>query len=552
MSFSASGETMPLIFGFGERHYKPNYRLKWLKNKGAILVVFWSFLVNSVYHGFQYMTLDGSKKIGNENLASPKPTGIILVSLALLFPVGGWLADSYVGRHKMIRYSTWIMWISVFLVTLWYILSEYVLYVYLSKHNCEVVKTVVLVILYIMMGIGLAGFQANIIQLGIDQLRDASSTEITSFITSYVTALYTSGVAFYFINSCNGYPITVKGYNLLMMLYVAVCLTLAVCLDFIFGSCLVKESVPVTTNSATLIAKVVRYVIKNRNHSFGVETTSIFDIAKYHFGGPYENHHVDQVKTFIRMTAVSAIASIVCGQIIVFDYAQGELQLRFRDWNNYTCFVQTSVKHSNYICGTIAILFYEIVIYPLFNRWIPTARTMTVFMIGIFLSLLTICSFLGIEVGAYLKQSSRFNVTVSPSKSCLHHDNVDIEFSSLWVIVIGSLNGLYTLLLILSAYEFMWAQAPSTMKGLILGIMYAFLGLSAMLQSAISAPFLFIHTSWRNLPLSCGIWYYLMQMVIVFVTFAVFYFIVKRYRQSQRNELGLQPVSLVNDVENEP
>ena len=31
-------------------HCKPEFRLKWLKQKGAVLVVVWSFLVNSVFH----------------------------------------------------------------------------------------------------------------------------------------------------------------------------------------------------------------------------------------------------------------------------------------------------------------------------------------------------------------------------------------------------------------------------------------------------------------------------------------------------------------------
>ena len=537
-------EDFPLLVRLDLRRYKPNYRLKWLKNKGAVLVVSWSYLAFSVFH---FMILGSNAVVQQRGSASQSPTGIILLALTVLFPVGGWLADAYLGRHKMIRYSMWIMWISVITIILWYILSEYVYTKYLPNS----IKVGLPVILYILMTIGLVGFQANIIQLGIDQLTDSSATEITSFITSYVFTLYASGVGFQFINSCYSTSqyaeVTIKGFNLLVILYIAVCLTLAICLDFIFGSCLVQENVPVATNSLSLIAKVLRYVLVNRNRCFE-ETTSVYDVAKHQFGGPFQNYHVDQVKTFLRMTVVIALGTVAGSQIIAFAYAQGELQLRFRDWSSYNCYAQTSISYSDYICGTIVVVVYELVIYPLFNKCIPTISTSNVFMMGIFLSILRIIAFLSVEIGAYLEQQSNHsNVTISPPKSCRHDDNIYIRFSPLSIIIIGSLEGLYSLMFFLSGFEFMWAHSPSSMKGLIFGTMYAFFGINVMLQSAISAPFLFFNTMWSNVPLTCGIWYFMMEAGIVFVVFAVFFFIIKRYKKSQRSEVDLHPVSLNDD-----
>ena len=40
----------------------------------------------------------------------------------------------------------------------------------------------VLGVLFIIMAIGFGGYQASIVQLGLDQLHDASTTEIKSFI----------------------------------------------------------------------------------------------------------------------------------------------------------------------------------------------------------------------------------------------------------------------------------------------------------------------------------------------------------------------------------
>jgi hypothetical protein len=523
-------------------HCKLKYRLQWLKQKGALLVIIWSFLVNSVWHFLDFGLINSS------NRPQLQPTGIILIGSSLLYPVGGWLADSFLGRHKTIRYSTWIMWLTIITITLYQILTQSGV----IKVSSDV-SVGIFALLYVFLCIGLGGFQANVIQLGIDQLTEASSTEITSFITGYVFTLFTSGVAFQFINICNP-AINTEGYSLFTMLYVAVCVTLAVCVDFIFESCLVKERVPVTTNSVTLIARVVKFAFVNHHcdcrDAGEMGRMHVLDITKHSLGGPFEDEHVEYVKTFLRMLVVIAIATVVGSQIIVFAYAQAELQLRFRDWTSNSCFAQISIAYSDYVFGTIALLAYEMIIYPLCNKCIPSISTLVVCLISVFLSFLRVLAFLGIEIGAFLEQPGHNTTVTDTAKTCLYSGNSEIHFSSLWVLIIGSTEGLYSLLLILAGYQFMWAQAPSSMKGLVIGMMYAFLGLNAMLQSAISAPFLFIRqTPWDKAPLSCGIWYYSIQAVIVLIVFLVLTLLVKGYKQSQRSEVRLSSVYDGNPLE---
>ena len=520
---------------------KPNYRLKWLKNKGAILIVVWSFMVNSVFHFLMFglpLLLAKSPETTTGGSSGPGPAGIVLIFLALLFPLGGWLADSYLGRHKMIRYSTWLMWVSIITMIVWYLLCNFAF----GGHLSSEVQVAVNVVLNVGLGLGLEGFQANIIQLGIDQLTEASSVEITSFITSYVFTLYTSGVTFHFIGSCKSTELHVA---LLMMLYVAVCLTLAVCVDFIFESSLIKERLPITTNSVSLIAKVTRYVIRNRYRSLGETDRSVFDVAKRNYGGPFENQHVEHVKIFFRMMFVVAIGSVVGGQIIILSYAQGKLQLRFADWKESSCYVQLTIQYGNYVVGTILIVLYEIVIYPLFNKCIPTVRTTTVYLVSIFFCFLKILTYLSIEIRAFLEQSGH-NITNGVSTSCSRGDDsyAGIQFSSLWILVADSLEGLYTLLLILSGYTFLWSQAPSNMKGLVIGMMYAFLGLNVGVLAAISTPFIFVDFSWNHVLLSCGAWYYMIQAMIVVIIGTVSVFAVKYYKKCQQTNIHLSSVSL--------
>ena len=54
-------------------------------------------------------------------------------------------------------------------------------------------KHIVQTSLFCLIGIGFGAFQSIIIQFGLDQLHDASTTEIKSFIVWYVNCLITTG-----------------------------------------------------------------------------------------------------------------------------------------------------------------------------------------------------------------------------------------------------------------------------------------------------------------------------------------------------------------------
>ena len=238
------------------------------------------------------------------------------------------------------------------------------------------------------------------------------------------------------------------------------------------------------------------------------------------------------------MLVIIAIGTVIGGQIIVFSLAEDELERRFLDWNSHSCFAKISIRYGNFLSGTIFLLTYELLLYPLCNRCIPNISLLSIGLIGIIVAFVRVLTSLGIEVGAYLEHSTHNTTEIMGTKSCLYSKTPHIQFSSLWVLILRLTEGLYTLLLIISGSTFTWAQAPSSMKGLVIGMMYAFLGLHVMLQSAISAPFLFIQsTPWWRVPLSCGIWYYTIEAAIVLSVFVVSVLFVKQYKQSKRNEL---------------
>ena len=83
--------------------------------------------------------------------------------------------------------------------------------------------------------------------------------------------------------------------------------------------------------------------------------------------------------------------------------------------------------------------------------------------------LMWIISLLVIERASYQEGWKSSNLT----RNCII---TGVHINSNWMLIPSFMSGLSNFLLILSALEFIWSQAPMSMKGFALGCMYALLG----------------------------------------------------------------------------
>lgn len=96
----------------------------------------------------------------------------------LLFPVAGWLADAKYGRMKVINASIWLIWWSLlFLVIslLWYNCRQ-------NNHVWYFIGLALFIVSLIGFTAGVAGFMPNILPFTIDQLEEASSSWMSSYV----------------------------------------------------------------------------------------------------------------------------------------------------------------------------------------------------------------------------------------------------------------------------------------------------------------------------------------------------------------------------------
>ena len=276
--------------------FKPFFQLRRLKNKGAILVLVWSYLCSSVI----YFNLKSNWD--NRGVKFLIQAGALCITLS----IAGWIADVRFGRYRYL--SMWLMWVVLMLATVSSLLATMVE----SK-----LQSYVNGVLWTIVAIGFGGFQANIIQFGIDQLHDASTNEITSFILWYVWTFYGDSFMVFFVLGCLPEHYLIVG-DLIMCAYLSV----AIISILMFNHWLVKE--PVSQNPFKLVYSVIRYAIKH-NHpehrsAFTFcedEPLSRIDFGKNKYGGPFTTEQVEDVKTFLRVILIIFSGTVIFYAIFV-------------------------------------------------------------------------------------------------------------------------------------------------------------------------------------------------------------------------------------------
>ena len=498
--------------------HKLKFQSRWLKNKGAILVLIWSYLTISVYH---FYAMSATRNPMKHKSHLPLNPGEILAA-GIFFPIGGWLADAYFGRYKVILCGMWTMWLGamlngVGLVTAMLVPSY-------KEHGDPWVSLICRIIL----GAGFGLFQANIIQFGIDQLLEASSTEIISFVSWYTLTIFACGLTMQFSSSCPPHHAIV--------VVLAIHLSMALSSNYVFNYWLDKEQK--VFNSLPLIRKTVQYTIKNRkkwkrlfalgNHS----ALSKLNIAKVMYGGPFLSEQVEDVKTFFRVLAVIALVLAVFSGIPSTMYDAGILEPRFHHRSHMrVCYKELSINYAHFILTVFAVLLYRTIIHPVCHKYIPRVKTTTRMFISILLYFTSVMILLSMESVSYHKQLG-LNQTITKCNFQSKSRHQDIQ--SYLVIVPQTMIALSAFLFISVGIEFVCAQAPLYMKGLLFGIGYALYGLGSLVQSAISIPFHHNRSVWDKAPLTCGIWYFITQAVIVLVGFIIVIIVIKTYRRRTR------------------
>ena len=502
---------------------KPTYKPRRVKNKGAILVLVWNYLIMSVFYSLNLDDVSGYA---------------CLLACSITLPIAGWLADAHIGRYKVIRCSVWIIWIATVLATVSSVIAQLV-------DGYSSTNKKVQLLLNVFMAIGLGGYQANILQFGMDQLHDASTTEIMAFIIWYVWTLISSGIMLDFISACLS-----EQYIAISSLLLCVNLTLALSSLFCCNHWLLKE--PIKRNSFKLAYKVIKYAIKHKyprqRSAFTYcedELPSRIDFGKIKYGGPFTTEQVEDVKTFLRVLPVTIVGGALFGGAIASGYLRNRLNEMLVEIGNSEvknlaqpkkCYSEASFTHTIYYASIPLTLVHELLLYPVFHRCFPQLESLQKVFVGMLLLLVRVLILLTYEI------VSRYNHSVQNNSNatipCLFYTfqgTLNTHFDYHWMAIPDFIVSISAMILYTGAVQFFSAQVPYFMKGLAVGVTYSSLFLSGALWFVLSIPFnnqKFSNT-WGD---GCGFWYYMLLLTIAETIMCVILIILTRWYKKRRRQ----------------
>ena len=240
----------------------------------------------------------------------------------IFYPVAGVIADSYLGRYRVINVGFWLLWVGFAISSMSFSIIRLISKESIAGHVCQYIVAAIAVILF---GAGSGSIEATIIPFGVDQLAPGvSSDEISSyFYYYYITrnfavfvltfALFVVFDEITFVSHSNDVPDS-KAFmfnsdadyitqNLISIL--AVTFALLLLLYFRKTFYLEKQQINAlksVTQVLCFAARVKRQLPqRNRAFRYGGSLTSRIDLAKMENDGNFSSEEVEEVKTFYRM-----------------------------------------------------------------------------------------------------------------------------------------------------------------------------------------------------------------------------------------------------------
>ena len=533
---------------------------KCVSNKAALLILLWSFMVGllnaMLLNPEMYIRIYKSREFYEYLIVY----GVIVI-FTFFFPLAGILADIKFGRYKTVVNSLFIVLLTVLLVILVAAAGVIIAY-YLEIEAITIASLVLGGILTIILYVGLISFTANVVQFGMDQLHDSPGEDNTLFIHWYVWTYYASffvsqltlnlGLTsmFEFIDEYMlDYAIT-TGFCLLALIPVVVVMVLPITL------CLVRQRKrwfliePGGLNPYKLVYRVTKFA---HQHKIPVQRSAFtycedelpsgLDLGKEKYGGCFTTEQVEDVKAFYGILKVL----FSFGMVFFLDFAADSILPLFALhvttvtglWRDtYEESLAELILFTNGLFSpmliVICIPLYLCLLRPFISQYIP--GMLKRMGLGMFLILLSLLTSFFMDTAAHLEGDHSYNHINCMFAIYYHEVDYDVDFPSpqnpALLLIQLTLSALSHMLIYTAVFEFICSQSPHSMKGLLIGVLYAIRGLYQLVATFLVVPF----TALPNQLVSCGCWYYTMNVVIGVVALLVYMCVAKRYRYRVRDE----------------
>ena len=290
-----------------------------MKLRGSLLVIVCCLVVefcNITRKDYLYLTVYTTITVLNQ---------VAQGLLFLIYPLVGHLTDVYLTRYRSLKWSFGLLMFTTFASVVYSIIDFTVSNLFkllIFHHHQTAFISAVIFIVYI---IGLGLFRANAIQFGLDQLLEAPTPKLISFIQWYYWAQNVGSLALFYVtilgskasDELSVHLITnITNYERYKSLSSVLITPLLIAWTIILTAVLVKFCTTrkyfyiqkAGLNPFKKIFKVIKYSWKHkvpeRRSAFTYWEEDIprrVDLGKNKYGGPFTNEEVEDTKTFLRI-----------------------------------------------------------------------------------------------------------------------------------------------------------------------------------------------------------------------------------------------------------
>ncbi|XP_064403778.1 solute carrier family 15 member 4-like [Halichondria panicea] len=357
-------------------------------------------------------------------------------------PIVGWIADARCGNYRVFRVGASLL----FLATVICCICVLILF-NVPPHSIvsRVVSGGISPIMYIVGFVGGTACLVTALQLGLDQMPDASSANITSFISWFVFSLAFG--AWIFDTGCRVFSCIHGLCAHVFSLVPVIAMSVLCCSLFLLTPkwMIIEPNCP---QSLKTIYQVLKFAAKHKaplNRSaltyWEEDIPSRMDLGKSRYGGPFTTEEVEDVKTFFKILIISVPIFIISCSLSPEVYMQS-----LDGFANCEAGFIFAVTYSPTWVIIIVTLVYEFCIYPLLRNRLPSILK----RIGIISSVIFIVSSVKLVLATAIFS---YSLDLSPWSNIAYF----VIFSSIFMFLLTSI------------LEFICAQSPYKMRGLLLG-----------------------------------------------------------------------------------
>ncbi len=519
--------------------------------KAAILVLLWNVFIGGFYcigQEWTFLYFIGTYSFINVDISFSVVTFYSLtVIIYLFYPLSGFLADVYVGRFNSIFVSLISFTCSVLaclLSIILFLLCTGIFQFILFLFCCLCLFIAV---------ISIAGYKANSIQFGLDQLLEAPSQHQALFVHwakwcyDFMSMIIIAITAFTFCNFNVNDAFVFKGLPTLVMLAVILFFSFLLVTLLILG-CIKRHwfySETRRQNPYRVVIKVLnfawihKYPLQRSAFTYcDDERPSRFDYAKESYGGPFTTEQVEDVKTFLKIV----IILLAVGPVSILDVSTSDAIFSFIGLHigpedpfcNFSWII-VNIGLLRYIVSTIFLPVYMWIVFSLLRNQTP--RILYRLGFGIFIYILGVFSILIVETVGHLQFDGRqtecifdFTINISTESQFLF-DVPHLGINWTGYVLCNFFVGIGSPLVTVTIFEFISAQSPHSMKGLLLGMYYFITGVYQFMSSVAIVPFSILHgTLAISSYVGCLFGYLLLICVIGTIGFVLFLVACRWYR----------------------